>query len=180
MPAGDERMDDSDLSPLIGVMALGVMLAAVAAVAWLLVPMSHVTNARSDQAGISARQVSPDVSTPARRHDRLRRCVDAAVSRGGSGCAAAPSASPTPPAHRSQRSARPGAVAVTPTRTPEPSAPLTPQPTLPATPPAPATTPQPSAPQPTTPAPAPPQQPSSHHGPVPGGSTSPPHTGPRP
>lgn len=79
-------------------------------------------------------------------------------------------ARPAPRDHRAEPSTGPGAVGVTPapTHVPTSSAPAS-------LPPAP----QPSPLQPPHP-PAHPRPPAPHHGPVPGGSTSSPHLGPRP
>jgi hypothetical protein len=186
-------MDDPNLSPWVGAVALGMMLTALAAVTWLLVSLSPGPSGGDLRVG--DRQVSRPPFAHHRLPDQMQRCIDADAGRGVSGCVAASSAPPTPPTpsvHRVQRSTRPGAVGVTPppTQVPSPSAPATlqastvqvsvvqqstpqqstPQPSAP----------QPSAPQPSAPPPAPTRQPLPHNGPVPGGNTSPPHTGPRP
>ena len=60
-------MDDQDVSPLVGVMALGVILAGLAAVAWLLVDASQTTGlARHGQVRMSS----------ARSSARRRRIID--------------------------------------------------------------------------------------------------------
>lgn len=191
-------MDDPNLSPWVGAMALGMMLAALGAVTWLLVSLSPGTSGSDLRVG--DRQVSRLPFAPHRLPDQMQRCSDAAAGRGVSGCVAAssaPSAPPTPSVHRVQRSTRPGAVGVAPppSQVPSPSAPATlqastvqvavlqpstPQPSAPQPSTLQPTTPQPSTPPPSTPHSAPTRQPLPHNGPVPGGNTNPPHTGPRP
>jgi hypothetical protein len=157
-------MDDQNVANWVGGVAIGLMLAAFA---WLLVSPSPGTSGGNDQ--VSDRQVSGTLFAHHRPLDQMRRCIDAAG--GVSGCPAssfAPSAPPTPSDRRVQQSTRPGAVGVTslPAQVPALSAPASPPPaTL-----------QSSTPPPAAPA----RQPLPHHGPVPGGNTSPPHTGPHP
>jgi hypothetical protein len=164
-------MDDKNVARWVGALALGLVLAAVA---WLLVSPSPGTSGGNDQVRVSDRQLS--LSAHYRALGLMQRCIDAAAARGVSGCVAAsfgPSAPPTPSDRRLQRSTRPGAVGVTPVpiQVPAPSAPATLQPaTL-----------QPATPPPATPpSPAPTRRPVPRNGPVPGGNTSPPHTGPSP
>jgi hypothetical protein len=168
VPPGDERMDDHDLANWVGGVALGLVLAAVA---WLLVSPSPGTRAGDDSVGLSDRQVSRIVSAYTPTFDPIQRCIDVAVS----GClpgSSGPSGPPTPSQRRTQRSTRPGAVMVAPPPT-QVLAPSAPASVPPATPP-------PATPQTSSPAPAPTPAPVQLKGPVPGGNTSPPHTGPRP
>ena len=174
-------MDDQMVSPWVGAMALAVMLAALGAVAWLLVSLSPSTSGGSDRVSVSERQVSRSLSPHHQLLAQRQRCIDAAAARGGPGCVAAsvaPSAPPIPADRRAQGSTHPAAVVVTPPTT-QVSAPTTPASLPPST--QQASTQQPSTQQPSTPSqPAPTRHPSPHNGPVPGGNTSPPHTGPRP
>jgi|tagenome__1003787_1003787.scaffolds.fasta_scaffold20939178_2 hypothetical protein len=163
-------MDDENVADWVVAIALGLVLVAVA---WLLVSPSPGTGGGNAPAPSSNRQIS--LSAHYRLLDQMQRCMDVAAGRRGSGCLAAssaPSGSPSPSVRPLQRSARLTAVAVAPppTQVPEPSAPATV---------APATLP-PSSPQPSPQPPAPALRPLPHNGPVPGGNTSPPHTGPRP
>jgi hypothetical protein len=171
-------MDEQDVSPLVGVVALGVIAAGLAALAWLLLDVSHTTRGGQDRVRMSDHQLSVAPHAHRRPPNRLQRCLDAAVTRGACGAApTAPSGSPTAADRRAQRSARHRAVATTPspTRGPAPVVAAS----LPSSTPQPSTV-QPSTVQPSTPPPAPTRQSPPHNGPVPGGSTSPPHTGPRP
>jgi hypothetical protein len=172
-------MDDQDVSPLVGVVALGVILAGLAAVAWLLVDMSHTTGGGHDRMRMSEQQFSAAPYAHPRQPNRIHRCIDAAATRDACVAAStAPSAPATTAGRRAQRSARHHAVAApsSPTRDPAPTVAAS----------LPSSTPQPSTPQPSTvqpatpPPPDPTRQSPPHDGPVPGGSTSPPHTGPRP
>jgi len=167
-------MDDKNVANWVGGVALGMVLAAVA---WLLVSQSPRTSGGNDTVSMRDRQVSRTVSAYTPTLDPIQRCIDAAVP----GCLAGssgPSGPPTPSDRGVQRSTRPAAVSVTapPTQVPALSAPASPPPAT--RPPA---SPQPSSPQPSTPAsPAPTRAPLHLKGPVPGGITSPPYTGPRP
>jgi hypothetical protein len=180
-------MDDRNLANWVGGVALGLVLAAVA---WLLV---FVHPGRHDD--------SPSANR--RPVDQVQLCIDAAAARAVTGCVAASLVEPPLPSdHRAQRPTRPGpTVTSPPTHAPVSSAPATSQAatsqqvtshstTTQATTSQPATT-QPANTQPantqpanTQPAntqpPAQPQRPAAHSGPVPGGTTSSPHTGPRP
>lgn len=177
-------MDDREVWPWIGAVAIGAMLVALAALVWLLEPLSHGTSGDNIQVPLSDGQVSRAASTHhrathARPLDRIQRCIDAPAPHGASGCASfAPTAPPTPADRRGQQPARPHPVADTApiTQVAATSAPATQAPSTqaPATQ-APAT----QAPAPSAPA-SPTQQPSPHDGPVPGGNTSAPHVGPRP
>lgn len=174
--SGDVRMDDRDVLPWVGAVALGVMLAALAALAWLLQPLFQ---------GPSGGQTSSyPLSTHHRLLDPMRRCIDATATRGVPGCANpsfAPTAPSTPSQRRVQRSTRAASGRGTPPQTrvstssapasrpPATSPPVAPSPTQP-----PATQPTPQPPPASTPSPSP------HDGPVPGGNTAQPHTGPRP
>jgi hypothetical protein len=148
---------------------------ALVAVAWLLVSLDPGTSGGNVQVGASDRRVSHPLPRHHRVPNQMPRCIDATPAR-VPGCLAspvAPSAPTTPPVRRVQRSTRPGTVGVTPpaTQVPALSAPASPQPS----------TTQPSAtPSPAPSSPAQARQPLPHNGPVPGGNTSPPHTGPRP
>ena len=151
---GDERLDDQDVSPWVGVMALGVLMAALAAVAWLLVPVSHGPSGGNDQSHVSDRPLSRTLPAPHRPLDRMQRCGDVATTHGVPGCVAAsfpPSAPPTLSARRVQRPTRPGALAVARSHTQvrTPSAPASPPPSTPASTP------------PTTPPTTPPSTPPS-------------------
>ena len=169
-------MDDQDVSPLAGVVALGVILTGLAAVAWLLVDASQTTSGGQGQVQMSDQQV---VGTPSSHHrvgHGIQRCLDARLNRGGSGCvgvSAAPSTSAGATDRRAHRPARQGggtAVRPSPTRAAVPPASVSRPPST-----------QPSTAEASSPPPAAPtRRPPSHNGPVPGGSTSPPHPGPRP
>lgn len=184
IPPGDEPMDDQgvtyshDASYWVGAVVLGLVLAGVA---WLLASLSTGTGGGRVQVRGSDRQVSRSLSAPHRLPDQTQRCIDAAAARGVPVCTAtsfAPSARATPSDRRAQRSTHQVAVVVTPPPTPgpAPSAPASIQPATlqPSTPPS--STPPSSTPPPATPT----RRSLPHNGPVPGGNTSPPHTGPRP
>lgn|SRR5690349_18643913 len=168
-------MDDRNLANWVGAGTLGLALAAAA---WMLVSPS--TGARGpDQVRVSGGRHVSHAWDPNRPPEHQRqRCVEAAAARGVTGCAAASSlrfAPPTLPALRAQPVTRAGALGATPPPTQVlASAPATVQPSTPQP-----SSPSPSTAQPSTP-PTPTRQPLAHHGPVPGGSTSPPTTGPRP
>jgi hypothetical protein len=166
-------MDDRTVSPWVGALALGVALAALAAVVWLIAPLSHDTSGITDQ--VSVEQVPHALSPHHRLLNRMERCSDSASTRGMPGCAAAsfptsaPPASSSPPDRRAHRSTRPVAAVVAP---PSSQVSVAPAPASPA----PAIVTQTATPAPVTAT----RQASPHGGPVPGGTTSPPHTGPRP
>jgi hypothetical protein len=170
-------MDDQEVANRVGAVVLGLVLAALA---WVLVFTSPRLTGGDDQLRVSGWQVLGAVS--AHHHQplhQLQRCIDAVAPGGVSWCVAAssgPSAPPTQSDRLAQQGSGPDVVGVTPPPTPvvAPSGPATPRPvTL-----------QPSTPRPSTPRPpTPARRPLPHKGPVPGGtggSTSPPHAGPRP
>jgi len=156
-------MDDRQVANWAAGVVIGLMLAVAA---WLLVTPSSGASGGDGQVRVS--DVQPSRTIPTQSHSRpgqMQRCVDKGPAPGVSGCVAAFPTSSSRPAtsdRRLQRSTRPGAAAVT----PPPTRALAPS----------SATPQPSTPPPTAPA----RRPAPHHGPVPGGSTSAPHTGPRP
>lgn len=168
---------------------------ALVAVAWLLLSLSPGTSGGNALVRVSERQVSRPFAAHHRLPDQTQRCIDSAAARGVSGCAAAPSAPSAPPApsdRRAQRSTHPAVEVSAPrTHVPPPPASTNPQPatlqpaTLQSSTPPPSN-PPPSSPQssnpppPTSPHPSPTRPSLPHNGPVPGGDTSPPHTGPRP
>jgi hypothetical protein len=160
-------MDDvQDLANWIGRVALGLVLAALA---WVLVGV-RPTSGDHGQVHASGSQISGAL-TDHGPLDHTQRCVDAAAARQVSGCAAtsyALSAPPTPSDRRVQRSTGPRAVAVTPPPAQVSVPPV--QPSLPQS------NQQPSTQQPR----APTKRSVPHNGPVPGGATAPPHTGPQP
>ncbi len=81
-------MDDQDVSPLVGVMALGVIVAGLAALAWLLVDVSQTTGGGQTQVRMSDRQVVGPPSTHRRPLHPVRTCSDAVAPRGRAGCVA--------------------------------------------------------------------------------------------
>jgi hypothetical protein len=179
-------MDDRNVATWVGALALGLVLAAVA---WLLVaPVPRMSGA--GQAGPGDRQVSRTLSVHPHSLEEMQLCIDASAIRGLPGCVAAsfvPSL-PTPSAHRAQRAAgqAPAGVTPPPSQVPAVSAPATPPPATvqpavfqPADPPS-SAPPSSTPPPPTSPPSAPTRRPVPHKGPVPGGNTTPPHTGPRP
>jgi hypothetical protein len=161
-------MDDQDVANWVGAVALALVLAALG---WLVVSPGPGAGG-GDEVRVSGRQGSWVVSPHLRPLDQMQRCVAAAGALGVSGCVAGPStpsASPTPSDRSTPRSTSRGEVGVTPSpaEVPAPSAPAS----LP-----------PAQPQPSSspPPPVPTRLRVPHSGPVPGGNTSPPHTGPRP
>ena len=82
-------MHDPNVSPWVGVMALGVLLAALAAVAWLLVPVSPGMSGGHDQSRVSDRPLFRTFAAPHRRLDRVQRCGDVATTHGVPGCVCA-------------------------------------------------------------------------------------------
>jgi hypothetical protein len=153
--------DDQDLANWIAVVALGLVLAALA---WVLVTL-RPTSGGHGQVHASGSHVFGTLTDDGPLN-QTQRCIDAAATRQVSGCAArsfAPSAAPTPSDRRVQRSTGPRVVVVAapPTQVPVPSV----QASL-----------LPSTQQPR----APTKRSMPHHGPVPGGTTTPPHAGPRP
>lgn len=158
-------MDDQNVANWVGGAAIGLMLAAVA---WVLVSPSSGTSGGNDPVPVSDRQASGTGFAIHRPLHQGQRCIAA-------GCMApryAPSAPPTSSDRRVQGSNSPGAVGVMPppAQVSAPAAPTSqPPPTQ-----------QPSTSPPSTPPPGPTQQRLPHHGPVPGGNTTPPQTGPRP
>src|SRR5690242_4794261 len=101
-------MDDSDTAFWVGVVALGMILASVAALVWLLGPLNP-SGLGQDRAPLSDQPLS-DARPPHRPLDRIHHCIDAAVTRSMSPCAApaGPSVPPASSDHRGQRSAHPG------------------------------------------------------------------------
>lgn len=172
-------MDERNVANWVGGAAVGLVLAAIT---WLLVFSSPGTGGGSDQVRVSDPRVARNIAARHRPLDQMQSCIDAAAARSVSGCAAAsfaPSMPPTPSDRRVQRSTDRGAVGPGAPSVPvvAPSAPTSPPPATPQ----PSTSPPASTPPPQpTQHPASTQQPVSHTGPVPGGNTNPPHTGPRP
>jgi hypothetical protein len=189
-PPGDERMDEQPVSYVSFWAAALCGGLALSAVAWLLASLSSET-AGGVRLRASDLPVSSPVSVQRPGPDHTQRCIDATSVRGMSRCAAASSGRSAPvtssrrpaqgPAHlHAVAATRPRTQVATPAAPASPppassSSPSAPPPARPHAPP-PA---RPHAPPPARPH-APPRVPSSHHGPVPGGATSPPHPGPRP
>jgi hypothetical protein len=170
-------MDDQEASYWSYWVGAAALVLVLAAVAWLFVSTSAGTTDANVQAPVTVQQVSGTRPAHHQPRDRAQRCVDAAAGRGVSGCVAetsAPSAPPTPSERRVHRSTLRAVVDVNAVASNVAigSAPAA-SPVTPTTPPS---TPPPSTPPPAAPA----RAPVPHHGPVPGGNTSPPHTGPRP
>ncbi len=70
-------MDDQDVSPLVGVMALGVILAGLAAVAWLLVDVNQATGGGSGPGADErppGRRAAVHSSSTAAPGTHLQRC----------------------------------------------------------------------------------------------------------
>jgi hypothetical protein len=173
-------MNDLDVVDGIGAAALGL---AIVAAAWLLLSPGPGASRADEQVRVSDRTVTSSLDARHRPLDQARHCSDAVAAAGVAGCVAAPLA-PTTPSDRAVDRATPATgVSARLTQVSPPSTSTLQQVTLQPTTLQLATlsSPTPSSPTPSSPARQSPGPTSSpHDGPVPGGSTSPPQTGPSP
>ena len=149
---------------------------ALAAAGWLLVSVSHGPSSGQVRVSGSDPERSRPFVTHHRVHSPLQRCIDATASRGVPGCPASSSARSASPQLSDRHLRRPARLSTREVKTrvapaPAPSTPQSP----------PSSNPQPATTQSSTPS-VPTSTPRRlpHNGPVPGGNTGPPHTGPRP